>query len=108
MIPMNHLNAACIIGLLSNWSNHMLHNFFIRCIHPWYGLIAFITVIGFIIARKFLHTTVVYRYSLGNFLKKNNKNSNVHKKILYALRLLTLLVLTLLISRIQIVDYRSK
>jgi Ca-activated chloride channel family protein len=68
-----------------------------------------VVIIAIMVARKILRKPVVYRYSLGHALKKNNRAmSHFHKKVFYFLRLLTLVVLALLISKPQVVDSRSK
>jgi len=51
---------------------------------------------------------VIYRYSLGNTLKKKNIISQFHKKVFYFLRLLVLLLLALVVAKWQLVDSRSK
>ena len=87
----------------------MIRNFFVRCAHPWYivGLLA--VVVAAIVLRKLLRKTVVYRYSLGQALKKNGSESpHVHKKVFYFLRLMVLILLAIIIAKPQIVDSRSK
>jgi Ca-activated chloride channel homolog len=87
----------------------VIHNFFVRCAHPLYSLILVGVIVVAIILRKLLRKTVVYRYSLGQALKKNNSaTSHIHKKVFYFLRLLTLLLLAIVIAKPQIVDSRSK
>ena len=86
-----------------------MHHFFIRSTYPLYTLILVAIIILTMIVRKLLHKTVVYRYSLGNALKKNGISvSHVYKKVFYALRVLVLLLLALAIAKPQIVDSRSK
>lgn len=59
--------------------------------------------------RKWFRKTVVYRYSLGNELKKRGVTaSSLYKKVFYFLRLFTLLLLAVIIGKPQIVDSRSK
>lgn len=79
-----------------------------RCTHPWYSVILLGIIFLVMIARKFLHKTVVYRYSLGQSLKKKNITSFFHKKFFYFLRFLVLLLLALAIAKWQVVDSRSK
>ena len=80
-----------------------------RCAHPWYIAILFATIILAIIVRRFVRKTVVYRYSLGQALKKNGSGaSHMHKKVFFLLRFLTLLLLAIVIAKPQIVDRRSK
>lgn len=86
----------------------MINNFFIRFLNPWLGLILLFTIPFLMIARRLLHKAVIYRYSLGSFLKKKHTSLSFHKKIFYILRLLILLLLAVLIAKINIVDYRSK
>lgn len=62
-----------------------------------------------VVARRYWRKQVLYRYSLGNALKKNySATAHVHKKVFFCLRLLTLLLLALIIAKPQIVDSRSK
>jgi Ca-activated chloride channel family protein len=86
----------------------VISNFFMRCAQPWYSVILIGVIILVLIARKLLHKTVVYRYSLGNLLKKKNIISHFHKKFFYFLRVLILLLLALAIAKWQLVDSRSK
>lgn len=87
----------------------MINHFFVRCAYPLYGIIVLGAIIVVMLARTFLHKTVVYRYSLGHALKKNSRaTSHIHKKVFYALRLLVLILLALLIAKPQIVDSHSK
>jgi Ca-activated chloride channel family protein len=79
-----------------------------RCTHPWYSVILLGVIFLVMIARKFLNKTVVYRYSLGQSLKKKNITSFFHKKFFYFLRFLVLLLLALAIAKWQVVDSRSK
>lgn len=79
-----------------------------RCTHPWYSVILLGIIFLVMIARKLLHKTVVYRYSLGQSLKKKNITSFFHKKFFYFLRFLVLLLLALAIAKWQVVDSRSK
>jgi Ca-activated chloride channel family protein len=60
------------------------------------------------IARKLFHKTVIYRYSLGQSLKKKNITSYFHKKFFYFLRFLVLSLLALVVAKWQVVDQRSK
>ncbi|HLW72628.1 MAG TPA: VWA domain-containing protein [Candidatus Babeliales bacterium] len=87
----------------------MIHNFFVRCTHPWYSIILIAVIVAAVFVRMLLRKTVVYRYSLGQVLKKNGAAaSHIYKKVFYCLRLLTLLLLALIIAKPQIVDSRSK
>lgn len=87
----------------------MIHNFFVRCTHPWYSIVLIAVIIVAIVVRKLLRKTVVYRYALGLALKKNGAAApHIHKKVFYFLRLLTLLLLAMIIAKPQIVDSRSK
>jgi Ca-activated chloride channel family protein len=86
----------------------MMNHFFMRCSHPWYSVILLVTIFFVIIARKLWHKTVVYRYSLGQSLKKKNITSYFHRKIFYSLRLLVLLLLAFAVAQWQMVDSRSK
>jgi len=87
----------------------MIHHFFIRCSYPWYSIILIAIIIAVMIARRLLHKTVVYRYSLGYALKKNGISArHIYKKVFYILRLLVLLLLAFVIAKPQIVDSRSK
>ena len=79
-----------------------------RYTHPWYSVILLIVLFCVMIARKFLHKRVVYRYSLGQSLKKKNMTSYFHKKFFYFLRFLVLLLLALAVAKWQVVDQRSK
>lgn len=79
-----------------------------RCTYPWYSVILLGIIFFVMIARKFLHKTVVYRYSLGQSLKKKNITSFFHKKFFYFLRFLVLLLLALAIAKWKVVDSRSK
>jgi len=79
-----------------------------RCTHPWYSVILIIALFCVIIARRLLHKTVVYRYSLGQSLKKKNITSYFHKKFFYCIRFLILLLLALAVAKWQVVDQRSK
>lgn len=83
-------------------------NYFVRCTYPWYSAILVGIIFLVIIARRFLHKTVVYRYSLGYSLKKKSIVTHIHKKVFYFLRLLVLLLLAIVIAKFQIVDSRSK
>jgi Ca-activated chloride channel family protein len=66
-------------------------------------------IVAAVFVRMLLRKTVVYRYSLGQVLKKNGAAaSHIYKKVFYCLRLLTLLLLALIIAKPQIVDSRSK
>src|SRR5688572_24447472 len=76
--------------------------------HWWYSIILLGLLFCILIARKLLHKTVVYRYSLGHSLKKKNITTYFHKKVLYGLRFLTLFLLALAVAQWQIVDSRSK
>jgi Ca-activated chloride channel family protein len=59
--------------------------------------------------RKKLYKTPLYRYSLVTTLKQNNALvSHPHRIIIYSIRLLTLCVLAIVISKLQLVDSRSK
>ncbi len=61
------------------------------------------------LARLYVHKSVVYRYTLGAVLAAAGFASNHwYKKLLYALRLLTLCTLAFLAARPQLVDSRSK
>jgi Ca-activated chloride channel family protein len=87
----------------------VIHNFFVRCTHPWYSIILIAVIVAAVFVRMLLRKTVVYRYSLGQVLKKNGAAaSHIYKKVFYCLRLLTLLLLALIIAKPQIVDSRSK
>ena len=86
----------------------MISNFFMRCTYPWYSAILLVVICLFVIVRKLVHKTVVYRYSLGQSLKKNNAATHFHKKFFYVQRLLILVLLALAIAKLQIVDSRSK
>ena len=87
----------------------MINSFFVRCSYPLYSVILVAVIIMAIIARKLLRKTVVYRYSLGQALKKNNGAvSHIYKQVFFFLRLLTLLLLAIIIAKPQIVDSRSK
>jgi Ca-activated chloride channel homolog len=87
----------------------VINHFFVRCAYPWYSIILLGIIIAVMIIRRLLHRTVVYRYSLGNALKKNSRaTSHMYKKVFYFLRLLILILLALLIAKPQIVDSRSK
>lgn len=87
----------------------MMHHFFMRCSYPLYSIVLIAIIIVVMIARKLLHKTVVYRYSLGHALKKSGISaSHIYKKVFYIVRLLVLLLLALVIAKPQIVDSRSK
>lgn len=86
----------------------MIGNFFVRCAHPWYSALLLVAVLLAIVVRKYLRTTVMYRYSLGQTLKKKSFARHIHKKVFFFLRLFVLLLLCLLIAKPQIVDSRSK
>lgn len=87
----------------------MIHNFFVRCAQPYYTVILLGVIVLFIVLRKMLHKTVVYRYSLGQALKQRiSTTSHFHKKVFYFFRLLVLVLLAILIAKPQIVDSRSK
>jgi Ca-activated chloride channel family protein len=86
----------------------VIHNFFMRCIHPWYGLALLIAIGLAMIVRRLVHKTVIYRYSLGSTLKVHSTGVHIYKKVFYCLRLLVLVLLVLLIARFQVVDVRSK
>ncbi len=61
------------------------------------------------IIRNYFYKQIVYRHALGNAIKKNcASRSHIHKKVLYCLRALTLVLLALIIAKLQIVDSRSK
>jgi len=79
-----------------------------RCTYPWYSAILLAVICLLIVVRKLVHKTVVYRYSLGQSLKKNNAATHVHKKFFYCIRLCILLLLALAIAKLQVVDSRSK
>jgi Ca-activated chloride channel homolog len=79
-----------------------------RCTNPWYSVILLIVLFLVMIARKILHKTVVYRYSLGQLLKRKNITSHFHKKFFYFLRGLILILLALAVAKWQVVDSRSK
>ena len=82
--------------------------FFVRCAQPWLSIILLGIIPFILIARRLLYKTVIYRYSLGNTLKKKNIISQFHKKVFYFLRLLVLLLLALVVAKWQLVDSRSK
>lgn len=86
----------------------MIGNFFLRWTYPWYSALLLVVIVLVMIARKFLRTTVVYRYSLGQALKKKSFGPHIHKKVFYFLRLLVLVLLAVLIAKPQVVDSRSK
>lgn len=79
-----------------------------RCTHPWYSVILLMALFLVMIARKYMHKAVVYRYSLGQLLKKKNITSYFHKKFFYFLRFLVLFLLALAVAKWQVVDSRSK
>lgn len=85
-----------------------MNPFFLRSTCPWYSVILVIILLGVVIIRKVLYKTVMYRYSLGNMLKKKSIASYFHKKTFYWLRFFTLFLLAFLIGKWQIVDQRSK
>jgi Ca-activated chloride channel family protein len=71
--------------------------------------ILFFVIIIIIMLRKKLYKTPLYRYSLVTTLKQNNALvSHPHRIIIYSIRLLTLCVLAIVISKLQLVDSRSK
>jgi len=87
----------------------VINYFFMRCTYPLYTLILTAVIFVAIFARRLLHKTVVYRYSLGHALKKNSSGiQHIHKKVFYFLRLLILVILAVIIAKPQIVDSRSK
>jgi Ca-activated chloride channel homolog len=86
----------------------MMNYFFIRCSYPWYSIALIALIFAAMIARRFLHKTVIYRYSLGSALKRKNITSYFHKKFFYVLRLVVLLLLALGVAKWQVVDSRSK
>ncbi|HLJ31213.1 MAG TPA: VWA domain-containing protein [Candidatus Babeliales bacterium] len=86
-----------------------MHHFFVRSAYPWYSVVLIAIILMFMIARRLLRRTVVYRYSLGHAIKKNGMATvHVHKKVFYMLRVLVLLLLALAIAKPQIVDSRSQ
>ncbi len=86
----------------------MIAHFFMRSAYPWYSIILLAVILLAIVARKFLHKKVIYRYSLGYSLKKKSETSHIHKKVLYLFRVLVLLLLAVAIAKLQVVDSRSK
>ena len=87
----------------------MLNYFFVRCSHPLYAVVLMVVIIVAIVMRRLLHKTVVYRYALGQALKKRSSGTfHIHKKIFFFLRVFLLVLLALIISKPQIVDRRSK
>lgn len=80
-----------------------------RCAHPWYIVILLAVILVTIIVRMLVRKTVVYRYALGQALKQHGSGvSPFYKKIFFLLRLLSLILLAIIISKPQIVDRRSK
>ena len=87
----------------------MMNYFFVRCSYPWMTVVLVVIILLVMIARRYVHKQVMYRYSLGNAIKKNCAATvHIHKKVFYFLRLLTLMVLAIIIAKPQIVDSRSK
>lgn len=86
----------------------MLNHFFMRCTHLWYSVALLALLFFTMIARKFVHKTVVYRFSLGQSLKKKAITHAFHKKFFYCLRFLVLLLLAVAVAQWQAVDLRSK
>ncbi len=83
--------------------------FFLRCAYPWLiGILSGVIIVA-ILLRKKTHKATIYRYSLGTTLKKDGAFvTHPHRTILYGIRLLTLVLLALVISKPQLVDVRSK
>ena len=84
-------------------------DFFLRCesLPALYVLLPL--VLAAVIARLYVHKTTVYRYTLGTLLSNAGfASTHWYKKILYALRLLSLAALAFFASRPQLVDSRSK
>lgn len=86
----------------------MLNNFFMRCIYPWYSIALLVLLLVVMILRKLMHKTIVYRFPLGQFLKKKAITSSFHKKFFYCVRFLVLLLLALAAAQWHMVDRRSK
>lgn len=86
-----------------------MNHFFIRFVYPLVPVVLF-GVIGLVmLLRSKLYKPFVYRYSLGSELHRNNVVSvHPHKKIMYGLRLLSLVLLAIVIGKPQLVDSRSK
>ena len=87
----------------------MLNYFFVRSSYPWITATLIVLILLVMIARRYLYKQVMYRYSLGNAIKKNcAATAHIHKKVFYFLRMLMLILLAIIIAKPQIVDSRSK
>jgi Ca-activated chloride channel homolog len=87
----------------------VLNYFFVRWAHPWYIVILAAIIVLAIIVRMLLRKPIIYRYSLGQVLKRNGFGvSHMYKKLFFLLRLLVLILLAIIIAKPQIVDQRSK
>jgi Ca-activated chloride channel family protein len=81
----------------------------VRCAHPWVIAILAAVIVLVMLMRRYAHKQVMYRYALGNAIKKNCvASAHIHKKVFYLLRLLVLVLLAIIIAKPQIVDSRSK
>lgn len=47
-----------------------MNHFFVRCAYPWVIVVLAIVIVLVIVVRRYLQKQVVYRYSLGNAIKK--------------------------------------
>src|SRR5260221_12631967 len=87
----------------------MINYFFVRFVYPWAPLILLGVIVLAMLLRRKLYKSILYRYSLGSTLQRNNVvSAHPHKKIMYWLRLLTLCLLAIVIGKPQLVDSRSK
>lgn len=86
-----------------------MNYFFIRFVYPWVPPVLIAIIVLAMVLRKKLCKPIIYRYSLGQTLKNNRVvSSHPHKKIMYCLRVLALILLAIVIGKPQYVDSRSK
>jgi len=83
--------------------------FTLRFAHATYLYFLIPAVIAAFFVRMYVVKRPVYRYALGSMLSAHGLgNSHMHRYILQALRLISLLILALLIAKPQLVDVHSQ
>lgn len=86
-----------------------MNEFFFRFAQSVWLYAALIMVCGAIVARLKIVKRVLYQYTLGNFLyDRHLTSSGYYKAVLFAMRLLSLLMLAFLLGKPQLVDSHSK
>lgn len=83
--------------------------YFLRFVHLWALYILLPILAGIIVWRFKFYKPIRFSYSLGSLLHKSGlRSTHPHKKILFWMRSLVLLLLALLVAKPQVVDSRSK